>query len=56
MTPQDKQYLIQILSSFETRNSKDIRFLMRIAFEHGKNAKGKTFEDFEFAIKQLLKL
>lgn len=56
MTTQDKQDLIQILSSFETRNSKDIQFLMKIAFEHGKNAKSKTFEDFQFEIKKLLEL
>jgi hypothetical protein len=53
MTAQDKQYLIQILSSFETRTSKDIQFLMRISFEQSK--KYKTFEEFQFAIKQLLK-
>lgn len=36
MNERDRQELIQILSSYETRSNKDILTLMRIAFNAGK--------------------
>jgi len=53
MTDHDRNQLIQILSSFETRSNKDIQTLMRISFEYGKSG-FQTFDEFLNWIKREL--
>jgi hypothetical protein len=50
----DRQQLIAILSSFETRSNKDIQTLMRIAFEQGKDNAFTSFDAFMIWIKREL--
>lgn len=55
MTKADREQLIAILSNFETRSSKDIQFLMRMAFEASKTH--KSFDDwFAYVKRELLDL
>ena len=55
-TAADKEGLIRLMSNFETRSSKDIQFLMRMAFEAGKGEQHKDFDSYLATIKRMLDL
>ncbi|HYF69119.1 MAG TPA: hypothetical protein VD884_13340 [Ohtaekwangia sp.] len=57
MNQETKEQLIAILSNYETRSNKDIRFLMEQAFKAGQGKKYLTFQSwFEYIKRELLEL
>ena len=56
-TAEEKEDLIQILSHFETRSSKDIQFLMKMAFKAGEGKEYSNYEQwFDCVKRELLNL
>lgn len=57
ISERDKEFLIQVLSHFETRTNEDIQILMRIAFDAGDRGHFRSFtEFFEYVKRELLEL